>query len=395
MFLYRGALKLVAVSKEVALVAYAHEKYGVLSESTEDLIGKMVRGALENVDKGMDAGEVDWVITSCVDNQFSEQHQTGTVAWEALGNPGAKAFRVEAACCSGSMAVYLARNLIRSGLARNVLVVGFEKMSAVSTLVATGVLMRGSSPEERRVGITQPASYSIMIQQYMSRYGATEEDFALVSVKNHENAMRNPWAHFHKKITVEDVLNSRLIAPPIRLFHCCPISDGAAAVIVSGDPKKYTDTPVYIAGMGMAHDAFSSFRRSDPAFLLASKLAADEAYKEAGITPKDIRVAEVHDAFTPVEPMCYEALGIAGRGEGYKLVREGVVMFDGAIPVNVSGGLKAKGHPVGATGIGMMVEIYLQLRGEAGERQVPDVEVGVVENHGGTGSVSLVTVLRR
>jgi len=383
------------VSKEVALVAYAHEKYGVLSESTEDLIGKMVRGALENVDKGMDAGEVDWVITSCVDNQFSEQHQTGTVAWEALGNPGAKAFRVEAACCSGSMAVYLARNLIRSGLARNVLVVGFEKMSAVSTLVATGVLMRGSSPEERRVGITQPASYSIMIQQYMSKYGATEEDFALVSVKNHENAMRNPWAHFHKKITVEDVLNSRLIAPPIRLFHCCPISDGAAAVIVSGDPKRYTDTPVYIAGMGMAHDAFSSFRRSDPAFLLASKLAADEAYKEAGITPKDIRVAEVHDAFTPVEPMCYEALGIAGRGEGYKLVREGVVMFDGAIPVNVSGGLKAKGHPVGATGIGMMVEIYLQLRGEAGERQVPDVEVGVVENHGGTGSVSLVTVLRR
>ena len=388
-------MKLVAVSKEVALVAYAHEKYGVLSESTEDLIGKMVRGALENVDKGMDAGEVDWVITSCVDNQFSEQHQTGTVAWEALGNPGAKAFRVEAACCSGSMAVYLARNLIRSGLARNVLVVGFEKMSAVSTLVATGVLMRGSSPEERRVGITQPASYSIMIQQYMSKYGATEEDFALVSVKNHENAMRNPWAHFHKKITVEDVLNSRLIAPPIRLFHCCPISDGAAAVIVSGDPKRYTDTPVYIAGMGMAHDAFSSFRRSDPAFLLASKLAADEAYKEAGITPKDIRVAEVHDAFTPVEPMCYEALGIAGRGEGYKLVREGVVMFDGAIPVNVSGGLKAKGHPVGATGIGMMVEIYLQLRGEAGERQVPDVEVGVVENHGGTGSVSLVTVLRR
>ena len=388
-------MKLVAVSKEVALVAYAHEKYGVLSESTEDLIGKMVRGALENVDKGMDAEEVDWVITSCVDNQFSEQHQTGTVAWEALGNPGAKAFRVEAACCSGSMAVYLARNLIRSGLARNVLVVGFEKMSAVSTLVATGVLMRGSSPEERRVGITQPASYSIMIQQYMSKYGATEEVFALVSVKNHENAMRNPWAHFHKKITVEDVLNSRLIAPPIRLFHCCPISDGAAAVIVSGDPKKYTDTPVYIAGMGMAHDAFSSFRRSDPAFLLASKLAADEAYKEAGITPKDIRVAEVHDAFTPVEPMCYEALGIAGRGEGYKLVREGVVMFDGAIPVNVSGGLKAKGHPVGATGIGMMVEIYLQLRGEAGERQVPDVEVGVVENHGGTGSVSLVTVLRR
>jgi len=394
-FLYRSILEIVRVSKEVALVAYAHEKYGVLPDSTEDLIKKMVKGALENVEKGMDASEIDWVITSCVDNQFSEQHQTGTVAWEALGNPKAKAFRVEAACCSGSMAVYLARNFIRSGLAKNVLVVGFEKMSAVSTLIATGILMRGSSPEERRVGITQPASYAVMIQQYMNKYGATEEDFAMISVKNHENAMRNPWARFHKKITIEDVLNSRLIAPPIRLFHCCPIVDGAAAVIVSGDPKKYTDTPVYIAGMGMGHDAFSSFRRKDPAFLLASRLAADEAYKEAGITPKDIRIAEVHDAFTPVEPMCYEALRIAEKGEGYKLVREGVTMFDGALPVNVSGGLKAKGHPVGATGVGMMVEIYLQLRGEAGERQVPDVEVGVVENHGGTGSVSLVTVLRR
>jgi acetyl-CoA acetyltransferase len=147
--------------------------------------------------------------------------------------------------------------------------------------------------------------------------------------------------------------------------------------------------------MGMAHDAFSSFRREDPAFLLASKLAANEAYKEAGITPSQIDIAEVHDAFTPVEPMCYEALGLAERGEGYKLIREGRVMFHGDIPVNVSGGLKAKGHPVGATGIGMIVEQYLQLRGEAGERQVPNVEIAVVENHGGTGSVSLVTVLTR
>ncbi|MBS7660104.1 thiolase domain-containing protein, partial [Candidatus Bathyarchaeota archaeon] len=223
----------------------------------------------------------------------------------------------------------------------------------------------------------------------------TEEDFALISVKNHENATRNPWAQFQKKITVEDVMSSRLIAPPIRLLHCCPLTDGAAALLISGDPKKYTDTPVYIKGMGMAHDAFSSFRRVDPAFLRASKLAADEAYKEAGITPKQIQIAEVHDAFTPVELMCYEALGLARKGEGYKLIREGVVTFEGAIPVNVSGGLKAKGHPVGATGIGMIVEQFLQLRGEAEMRQIPDVEVAVVENHGGTGSVSLVTVLTR
>jgi acetyl-CoA C-acetyltransferase len=383
------------MKKDVAIISYAHEKYGRLEMDTEEIIHKMVKEVLNNTDKGIYPSEIDWIIVSCVDNQFSNQHQTGTVAWEALGNKNARAFRVEAACCSGSMAVYLGREFIRRNIATNVLVIGFEKMSNVSTEIATGILMRGSSPEERRAGITQPAAYALMIQHYMKKYGATEEDFAMVSVKNHENALRNPWAHFHRKIAIEDVLNSRIIATPIRLLHCCPISDGAAAIILSGNPRKYTDAPVYITGMGMAHDAFSSFRREDPAFLLASKLAADEAYKEAEITPSQIDIAEVHDAFTPVEPMCYEALGLAERGEGYKLIREGRVMFHGDIPVNVSGGLKAKGHPVGATGIGMIVEQYLQLRGEAGERQVPNVEIAVVENHGGTGSVSLVTVLTR
>ncbi|MBS7660105.1 hypothetical protein KEJ28_05440, partial [Candidatus Bathyarchaeota archaeon] len=147
----------------IGIVSYAHTKYGVLRENTELLIKKMVHECLHNVEKGIDPEEIDWIIVSCVDNQFSEQHQTGTVAWEALGNSRAKAFRVEAACCSGSMAVYIARNLIKSGLAKNVLVIGFERMSAVSTDTATTILMRGSSPEERRIGITQPASYSLMV----------------------------------------------------------------------------------------------------------------------------------------------------------------------------------------------------------------------------------------
>lgn len=380
---------------EVGIVSYGHTKYGVLKEETPELMKTVIDQCMAGVENGIEPNDVDLVIASCVDNQFSNQHQTGTLAWRYLKNPNAEGFRVEAACSSGSMAVYVARRMILAGYAKNALVVGFEKMSRLSTETATSVLIRGGSPEEIKLGITQPACYALMAQLYMQKYGATEEDYALVSVKNHENAMRNPWAQLHKRITVEDVKNSRMIASPIRLFHCCPITDGAAAILLSAEPKKYTDTPVYIKEMGLAHDGLGVFEREDPTFIAASKIASDKVYKSASIGPKQLNLVEVHDAFTPAEIMVYEALGLAEKGKGYQLVRDGVVMFDGELPVNVSGGLKAKGHPVGATGIGMMVEMFLQLRGEAGERQVANVERTLVENHGGTGSVSVVTLLTR
>jgi len=380
---------------EVGIVSYGHTKYGVLKEETPELIQTVIDQCMAGVENGIEPKDVELVIASCVDNQFSNQHQTGTLAWRYLKNPNAEGFRVEAACSSGSMAVYVARRMILAGYAKNALVVGFEKMSRLSTETATSVLIRGGSPEEIKLGITQPACYALMAQLYMQKYGATEEDYALVSVKNHENAMRNPWAQLHKRITVEDVKNSRMIASPVRLFHCCPITDGAAAILLSAEPKKYTDTPVYIKEMGLAHDGLGVFEREDPTFIAASKKASEKVYKSANIGPKQLQLVEVHDAFTPAEIMVYEALGLAERGKGYQLVRDGVVMFDGELPVNVSGGLKAKGHPVGATGIGMMVEMFLQLRGEAGERQVANVERTLVENHGGTGSVSVVTLLTR
>jgi acetyl-CoA acetyltransferase len=350
---------------------------------------------LKNVEKGISPKEIDCVIVSCVDNAFSEQHQTGTLAWEYLGNPDAYGFKVESACVSGSMAIYLGKKMIERGEAKNILVVGFEKMSKFGTDRVTEYLTHGSSPEERKYGITQPGAYALLIRMYANKYDVTEDDWAEISVKNHKNALRNPWAHLHKDITKEGVMTSRMIADPIRLFHCSTICDGAASVLLSADPKKYTDTPVFIKGMGVAHDYLLAIKRDDPTFLLASKKAADQAYKEAGRGPKDIDIAEVHDAFTPVEPMCYEAVGFAKKGEGAKLVREGVVMFDGSLPVNVSGGLKAKGHPVGATHVGTMVEMFLQLRGQAGERQVPDVETALIEGHGGTGSVAIVSILER
>ncbi|MCK4405573.1 MAG: thiolase family protein [Hadesarchaea archaeon] len=380
---------------EVGIVSYGHTKFGVLEQDTPDLIKEAMDGCLKNVENGISPKEIDCVIVSCVDNAFSEQHQTGTLAWEYLGNPDAYGFKVESACVSGSMAIYRAKNMIEMGEAKNVLVVGFEKMNKFGTDRITEFLTHGSSPEERKYGITQPGAYALLIRLYAHKYDVTEDDWADISVKNHKNAFRNPWAHFHKDITKEGVMNSRMIADPIRLFHCSTISDGAASVLLSADPKKYTDTPVFIKGMGVAHDYLSAIERQDPTFLLASKRAADQAYKEAGKSPKDVDIVEVHDAFTPVEPMCYEALGLAKKGEGAKLVREGVVMFDGSLPVNVSGGLKAKGHPVGATHVGTMVEMFLQLRGEAGKRQVPDRKTAIIEGHGGTGSVAIVSILER
>jgi len=379
---------------DVGIVSYGHTKYGVLKEDTPELIQTGVDQCIANVDKGIDRKDIGLVIASCVDNQFSNQHQTGTLAWRYLKNPNAEGFRVEAGCASGSVAVYQALKMIRAGYVKNALVVGFEKMSRLSTEAATAALCRGGAPEEIKLGIPQPACYALMAQLYMRKSGATDEDFALVSVKNHENAMRNPWAHLHKKITVQDVVNSRMIASPIRLFHCCPISDGAASLLLSAEPKKYTDTPVYLH-MGWDHDAMGVFEREDPTFIMASKKAADKVYKETNIGPKQIQIAEVHDAFTPVEIMCYEALGFAKKYEGPKLIRDGTVMRDGKLPVNVSGGLKAKGHPVGATGVGTIVETFLQLRGQAGEKQIPGVETGLVEQHGGTGSISVVSVLTR
>ncbi len=380
---------------EVGIVSYGHTKFGVLEQDTPDLIKEAMDGCLKNVENGISPKEIDCVIVSCVDNAFSEQHQTGTLAWEYLGNPDAYGFKVESACVSGSMAIYRAKNMIERGEAKNVLVVGFEKMNKFGIDRITEFLTHGSSPEERKYGITQPGAYALLIRLYANKYDVTEDDWADISVKNHKNAFRNPWAHFHKDITKEGVMNSRMIADPIRLFHCSTISDGAASVLLSADPKKYTDTPVFIKGMGVAHDYLLAIEREDPTFLLCSKRAADQAYKEAGKSPKDVDIVEVHDAFTPVEPMCYEALGLAKKGEGAKLVREGVVMFDGSLPVNVSGGLKAKGHPVGATHVGTMVEMFLQLRGEAGERQVPDRKTAIIEGHGGTGSVAIVSILER
>jgi acetyl-CoA C-acetyltransferase len=229
------------------------------------------------------------------------------------------------------------------------------------------------------------------------RYGTTEEQLAKVAVKNHENGALNPKAHLQKKISVSDVLGSRPVAWPLKLYDCSMISDGASCLILTKPQlaKKFTDDPVHIIGSGQAQDTLGLFERKDPATMNATKLAARDAYKMANVGVKEIDVAEVHDCFTIAEIMAYEALGFCKQGGGGRLIDDGVTNIDGKIPVNTSGGLKAKGHPVGATGTAQAAEIYLQLTGQAGKRQVKGARIGLTQNIGGSASTAVVQLYRR
>lgn len=360
------------------------------------MIKEVTEGVLGKVDKGIDKEEIDLVIVSNFSDRFGGLLHAAPLVVSHLGLNNTKGFRVENACVSGGTALYLAWNFLRSGLARNALIVGFEKMSYLpSSMEVNEVLMLAGHPDEVLVGAPFVSLYALIATTYMNKYGVKEEDLALVAVKNHENGLRNPLAAMQKKISVEDVMKSPYISWPLKLYDSSLITDGASALILSSEPRKYTDTPVIIKTVAMHHDHPGVFQREDLTALRAVKRAGEEAYRNAGLTPRDIDVMEVHDAFTIAEIVIYEMLGLTERGRGVDLVRNGVTTFDGEIPVNPSGGLKSKGHPIGATGVGMVAEIYWQLRGEAGQRQVPSAEVGLVENHGGTGATSVVAIFSR
>ncbi len=385
------------MSETVGIIgAYSTKYESRSSRDTWDMIKEVVEGVMKSVDKGIDGKDIDVVIVSNFSDRFAGMLHVGPFVLSLINNLDAKSFRVENACAAGGTAIFLAWNLIKSGLAKNVMVVGYEKMSfQPSSAAANEVLMQAGHPSEILVGASFVSLYALIAKAYMDKYGVREEDLALVAVKNHENALRNPLAQFHRKISIEDVMKSPYVSWPLKLLDCSPLSDGAAAVILSGEPKRFTDTPVYIKGIGMAHDYPGLHQRSDLTAIAAARKAAEQAYSMANLRPRDIKVFEVHDAFTVAEVILYEMIKLAERGEGVKLLREGVTWFNGEHPVNPSGGLKAKGHPIGATGVGMACELFWQLRGEAGERQVSNVEYGLMENHGGTGATSVVVIYGR
>jgi len=323
-------------------------------------------------------------------------HTASTVAdWTGLLN--IPATRTEAACASSGAALQSGIYAVLSGLADVVLVGGVEKMTHLSTAVVTEYLAMASDyPFEQWHGITFPGLYALMATAHMHEYGTTESQMAAVAVKNHYHGSLNPKAQMQKEITLEKALTSRPIASPLKLYDCSLITDGASCAIITKPElaSKFTDQPVHIIGSGQASDTIGLYERQSLTSLLAAKLAAKTAYEMAALNPEDVNVAEAHDCFTIAELMAYEDLDFCPAGEGGNLVESGETRLGGSLPVNPSGGLKAKGHPVGATGTAQAYEIYLQLTGQADKRQVKDAKVGLTHNVGGSGASATVHIYR-
>ncbi len=386
--------------RRVAIVGVGHSKYGYRYDvNLQELAWEAIKQALE--DAGLDQKSIEYVVYGNV-GVWSSEPLPAVAINEYAGLTPTGTMRVEAACATGSAAIKAAYDAVASGMADIAMAVGVEKMNESPTPIVVELIGRAGNYfwEFESFGLTFPGYYALYATAYMAATGATEEDLCRVAVKNHYYAARNPKAHFPREITLEQCMQSRYIAWPLKLYDCSPITDGAAAVILASEElaRKITDTPVWIKGVGVASDTSNISRRPDFIVRRGVVEAVKRAYRMAGIdyenAAKQVDLAEVHDAFTIAEILSYEELGFAKRGEGYKLIREGQTYIGGLIPVNVSGGLKAKGHPLGATGVGMAAEIALQLRGEADKgRQVPVKNgVGVANNVGGTGHYAYVFV---
>ena len=384
--------------RNVAVIGVGMTKFG--ENWDKQLRDLFVEASLEAIeDAGVGLRDIQALyIGNMSAGEWVEQEHLGPLLADYLGLRGVPAYRVESACASSGVAFKLAFAAVSRGLYDIVLVGGGEKMTDVKTEESTHHLASAADREyEAFLGATFPSLYALMARRHMYQYGTTREQLALVAVKNHNNGSLNPKAHFRNKITIDTVLNSPMVADPLRLFDCSPISDGGSAVIIASEDvaKKFTDTPVYVIGSGYATDTIALHDREDITTIRSIVESAKIAYKMASVEPKDIDVAEVHDCFTIAEIIAYEDLGFAKKGEGGKLIEEGQTEIGGKIPVNTSGGLKAKGHPVGATGVAQIIEITLQLRGEAGKRQVSNAEIGLAQNMGGSGSSSVVHILSR
>jgi acetyl-CoA C-acetyltransferase len=382
----------------VAVVSAGLSKFGKMEAHTgRELFVDAVEEAFQRCPDLNPKEDVKAVFVGMMSESFEHQGHVAPMLTDWAGLLPAPAVRTEIACASSAAALRMGIFSILSGLYDIILVGGLEKMTKRSTLEATEFLgMAADFPFEQWTGVTFPALYALMATAHMHRYGTTEEQMGLVAVKNHHNGALNPKAHLQREVTLDKVLNSRMIASPLKLYDCSLISDGASCAVLTRPDlaRKYTDQPVYIIGSGQGSDALGLFQRDDLTSLRAARHAAREAYEMAGIKPRDVDVAEVHDCFTIAEIIAYEDLGFCERGEGGKFIEEGTPMLDGELPINTSGGLKSKGHPVGATGVAQIYEIFLQLTGQAGKRQVEGCEIGLTHNVGGSGASCLVHILK-
>ncbi len=382
----------------VAVVGIGHSKFGRRTDvNVAELAFESIKKAVD--DAGVDKKDIQNVVIGSAGGWY-EESLPAVIVNEYAGLSSVGTMRVEAACASGSAAVKTAYNSILSGEADVAMAVGLEKMTEVDTLTSVELIGRAGSYmwEFENYGMTFPAYYALYAVAHMNKFGTTEEDMSRVAVKAHHYGAMNPLAQFQKEITLEKALGSQVVSWPLKLYDACPLTDGSAAVILASEEvaKRLTDTPIWIKGVGYSSDSANLSRRSDYVGLQASVEAAQRAYAMAKVTPDMIDVATCHDCFTIAELMAYEDLGFCKKGEGAKMIREGQTELGGRIPVNLDGGLKAKGHTIGATGVSMAVEITKQLRNEAGSHQAPIKNgVGLVHNVGGTGHYAYVTILSR
>jgi len=382
--------------RDVAIIGVGLMKWGELwKKSLRDIF---VEAAINAIDDAK-IDKIDSMYVGCMSGGlFVGQEHLGSMLADYLGQKNIPAARVESACASGGLAVKLGYLEVASGMSNIVLAGGVEKMTDVDGAGATAALATAADQEyEVYNGATFPGLYAMIARAHMDKHKTTREQLAKVAVKNHKNGINNPYAQFQSKITVEDVLNSVMVADPLRILDCSPITDGAAALILCDleTAKKISKKPlVEIIGVGHATDSIALHSRKDFTTLISTVKAAQQAYKMAEIKPGDVNVAEVHDCFTIAEIVVSEDLGFFEKGEGGCAVADGRTEIEGEIPINPSGGLKSKGHPVGATGVAQVVEIVKQLRGEADKRQVKDARIGLTQNMGGSGGSSIIHILK-
>jgi acetyl-CoA C-acetyltransferase len=386
------------MGNRVAIVGVGMSKFGELWDKNLREI-TLEAGMMAIFDSGVSGKDIDAI---CVGNmsagRFTGQEHLGALAADVGGLGNLPAYSVEAACASGGAAVRQAYMSIKSGEHDTMVVFGCEKMSDVNQTEAMNTINVASDWEwEGLFGATFPALYAFMARRHMMEYGTTEEQLSKVTVKNHANAAHNPFAQFQRPVPLKVVMGSGLLADPIRVLHSSPITDGSAALVMCSEEKakEYTDTPIFIEASTQASDTLALHDRESITEMKAAKISARHALERAKLEIKDINVFELHDSFTISEIMLTEDVGIVEKGQGGRALDDGLTELGGKFPVNTSGGLKARGHPIGATGVAQIVELALQLRGECEGRQVDGAMKGMAVNTGGTGATSIVHILGR
>ena len=381
--------------EKVCVIGAGSTKYGKLQESIADITVQASVDAIESA--GIEPKEIEAGYISNVFGVADKQVHLGPVVMSNLGIPEKPSLSIESACGSGSVAFREAFANVAGGFYDAVLVTGVEKVTHTGTEWTTTYFSYCSDFfYEGQAGASFPGLFASMARAYLTEFKATEEDLAMVAVKNHDNGFLNPKAHLRKKITIDDVMNSAVVASPLKLYDCCPFSDGASSVILCNEKfaKQHTKNYIRVIGSGRGGSPAALQGRNHLTTIPSTKIAAEAAYKMAGIKPKNVDFAEVHDCFTIAEIVDTEDLGFFDKGKAVEAVRDGKTRLNGEIPINPSGGLKSKGHPIGATGVGQVVEVFDQLTGKAGERTVKDAKIGLTHNFGATGASCAVHIFQ-